>query len=635
MRTLMLICALVCLSISSSGSASVITSTPEGGWWNVGSTWIGGSSPGPGDEAIVDGPVFVSEQRTCAALTTTATGQLSNPSGWATLSVTTTVENHGLIDGDIVYFTMEIGGDLISNGIWTPHDTRFTGSGDHLITAAELSSHIELAPGATGDLLLEAPLHLIGDLTLNDGRLLMGPNSPLESEDGVLSGEFLCAGNELRILGWSYLAQCDLDAVVLVGDVSVGGQMNFTGGLTVTGTLRNQPIFGNGHVNIEGDLLNLGLIREDGYGFTISLDGDLINNGTIDNTYISIDGTDVHHLSMSPEASMSADLLLPEFEALTIVADTPLTLSGGVNLGPGTMILEPGSDLTFTGHGGLTTSLGQATLWANGNDIRLGEYGSISSATIDDVILRGPVELATDCGFTGGVIVADTLSNREFNADIHADVEGLLINQGLIRDFGSPFTVILRGDAENQGTWSNALVRVDGETDQFIGAGAGIAVPEFVLVSGVVAAGHQWFRDGQALPGETGAELILATVGTADYGSYHCEGSGGELSREIVIAEFTDLTAAPIPQPTARLGQNFPNPFNPSTEITFSLVEPGPVRLSIHDLAGRRVALLLDHALGAGDHRVRWQPVDLASGHYFYRLRAEGREITRKATLLK
>ena len=89
------------------------------------------------------------------------------------------------------------------------------------------------------------------------------------------------------------------------------------------------------------------------------------------------------------------------------------------------------------------------------------------------------------------------------------------------------------------------------------------------------------------------------------------------------------------------LARNHPNPFNPSTEIRFGIAEPGEVTLEVFDLAGRRVARLLDGAtLPAGEQRLRWQAVDeqgrpLASGIYFARLSAGGHVSTRKLTLLK
>lgn len=94
------------------------------------------------------------------------------------------------------------------------------------------------------------------------------------------------------------------------------------------------------------------------------------------------------------------------------------------------------------------------------------------------------------------------------------------------------------------------------------------------------------------------------------------------------------------------LRQNVPNPFNPSTTISFTLPESqdGPsetrVRLEIYNLRGSRVALIADGLFPAGIHRVHWDATDqsgrkLSSGVYFYRLRASGRVMTRKMILLK
>ena len=103
-----------------------------------------------------------------------------------------------------------------------------------------------------------------------------------------------------------------------------------------------------------------------------------------------------------------------------------------------------------------------------------------------------------------------------------------------------------------------------------------------------------------------------------------------------------DPTAVDAPAPIGfTLAQNHPNPFNPKTEIAFTLLAPARVTLAIHDLAGRRVAVLLDSALrGPGRHAVAWDARDaeggpLASGVYICRLDASGHSRTRKLTLLK
>jgi len=68
------------------------------------------------------------------------------------------------------------------------------------------------------------------------------------------------------------------------------------------------------------------------------------------------------------------------------------------------------------------------------------------------------------------------------------------------------------------------------------------------------------------------------------------------------------------------LEQNRPNPFNPTTEISFSLGLDGPTRLAIFDRTGRHVATLVDQRLEAGRYLVTWDASDEPSGMYYYRL---------------
>ncbi len=97
-----------------------------------------------------------------------------------------------------------------------------------------------------------------------------------------------------------------------------------------------------------------------------------------------------------------------------------------------------------------------------------------------------------------------------------------------------------------------------------------------------------------------------------------------------------------IPSPSDyALLQNRPNPFNPSTEILFSLPNSARVALSIFDLGGRRILTLVeDVEFAAGRHAVTWSGRDetgtqVASGVYFYRLVTEEFTQTRKMVLVK
>ena len=88
------------------------------------------------------------------------------------------------------------------------------------------------------------------------------------------------------------------------------------------------------------------------------------------------------------------------------------------------------------------------------------------------------------------------------------------------------------------------------------------------------------------------------------------------------------------------LDANFPNPFNPMTTISFSLPEPQNVELAVYGLDGRRVATLVNERLDAGVHDVVWTGLDdtgrsVASGTYFYQIKAGPYSEVRKMTLIK
>jgi hypothetical protein len=68
------------------------------------------------------------------------------------------------------------------------------------------------------------------------------------------------------------------------------------------------------------------------------------------------------------------------------------------------------------------------------------------------------------------------------------------------------------------------------------------------------------------------------------------------------------------------LEQNYPNPFNPSTTIKFELPKTSQVNLSVFDILGREVSVLVSERRDAGVHEVKFEGADLASGVYFYRL---------------
>ncbi len=84
-----------------------------------------------------------------------------------------------------------------------------------------------------------------------------------------------------------------------------------------------------------------------------------------------------------------------------------------------------------------------------------------------------------------------------------------------------------------------------------------------------------------------------------------------------------------------KLEQNFPNPFNPTTEIKYQLPEAQYVKLVIYNILGQEVAQLVDKQQAVGFYSVKWDAAKFASGTYIFRLEAGDFVETKRMVLIK
>ena len=83
------------------------------------------------------------------------------------------------------------------------------------------------------------------------------------------------------------------------------------------------------------------------------------------------------------------------------------------------------------------------------------------------------------------------------------------------------------------------------------------------------------------------------------------------------------------------LAQNFPNPFNSTTKIEYELPGNGPVQLSVYDITGSKIKVLVDSIQNAGRHEILWSAENLSSGIYFVSLKSGMTSLQRKILLVK
>ena len=101
----------------------------------------------------------------------------------------------------------------------------------------------------------------------------------------------------------------------------------------------------------------------------------------------------------------------------------------------------------------------------------------------------------------------------------------------------------------------------------------------------------------------------------------------------VVLGDLDDFNN-PLPQEFA-LGNAYPNPFNPVTQLKLDLAEDGLVNAKVYNVRGQVMAELVNGYMGAGYHMLSWDASSVASGMYMIRVESNGNVATQKVMLLK
>ena len=116
-----------------------------------------------------------------------------------------------------------------------------------------------------------------------------------------------------------------------------------------------------------------------------------------------------------------------------------------------------------------------------------------------------------------------------------------------------------------------------------------------------------------------------------DYGSINA-------AHPVTTAYLEVLTSVPGEdgrKGSFRLDQNFPNPFNPVTSISYTLAAAAAVRVTVHDILGREVAVLVEREMTGGTHTATFDASDCSTGAYVCRLTAGRRAASRMMILVR
>jgi hypothetical protein len=251
------------------------------------------------------------------------------------------------------------------------------------------------------------------------------------------------------------------------------------------------------------------------------------------------------------------------------------------------------------------TNTNVLALSVSGTSLFAGAYGGFVFLSTN----TGTSWNAVDSGLTNSWIIAFAVSGTNIFAG--TDGNGAFVST----NNGTSWTAV---DSGLTNSWVSAFA-VSG-TNLFAGTSSGVFLS--------TKSGASWKEVNTGLTNTN--VLALSVSGTNLFA-----GTGDGVWRR-PLSEITSVGAFSTNLPAHfSLGQNFPNPFNPSTTIKFELAKSSMVTLSVFDILGRVVSVLVNERRNAGVHEVKFDGSNLASGVYFYRLQAGDFVQSKRLLILK
>lgn len=143
-----------------------------------------------------------------------------------------------------------------------------------------------------------------------------------------------------------------------------------------------------------------------------------------------------------------------------------------------------------------------------------------------------------------------------------------------------------------------------------------------------------WVSFGTPPPNGTNITIKAIHTHDPDFAVSNWDNNIGNYLFKNSIVTFASNLSQEI-QTDFKLLQNYPNPFNPLTKIEFAIPKSTEVKISVFDVTGKEVAVLVNERLAAGTYVTEWDASNISSGVYFYKMVTDGFLETRKMMLLR
>jgi hypothetical protein len=274
------------------------------------------------------------------------------------------------------------------------------------------------------------------------------------------------------------------------------------------------------------------------------------------------------------------------------------------------------------------------------------DFAVFQNAVFDDVLAVGGSFTTAGGAPAQNVAVWDGASWAPMGAGLPGEVKALAVYNDLPVAAGAFTTPGYVAQWDGGGAWQALGSGLDGTVNDLVVYHSElIATGAFLAAGGAPAArlarwnGSAWSAFASGL--DTEGLALTVRGGLFAGGTFNL--AGGKPSVRIARWDDGVVDAGPVGPPvvpaTLELAPAAPNPFRGTSSLTYALPEPGRVRLTVHDVQGRRVATLVDADLDPGRHQAAWDGTEEAGGAvppglYFVRLQAGARVATGRIIFL-
>ncbi len=223
---------------------------------------------------------------------------------------------------------------------------------------------------------------------------------------------------------------------------------------------------------------------------------------------------------------------------------------------------------------------------------------------------------------TGTILTCTTAVPAKDFVVLYDNVEGI----------GRPLSATFIESDGTANTAANNYTAAYANTVDGVAGAFGVIIPN-LLPNGIRRIERRSFRTGAIVAAAIDADGMWPSGGNT------VNPTGGATPIVLTTADVSLLVGVhPTDEhiPTIfSLSRNYPNPFNPSTKIQFSLDKRGVTTLKVYDVLGKEIATLVDGQLESGTYTVDWNAAGLSGGLYFYEFQCGNKSETRKMVLMK